>query len=367
MSALKSRIIKSIQSEGPLSLSSYMAACLLDPVHGFYPTRDPLGEDGDFITAPEISQMFGEMLGLWCVQVWRDMGSPNPFSLVELGPGRGVMMQDILRASRIDPGFAAACDVYLLEASPALQAVQGRTLAGAPCPVKWADRIEDVPLQHTIILGNEFLDCLPIKQFIRKDGVWHERMVTIDPDDESKLIFGISPAPYPHADDIAHFPEQAKDGDLAEYCPGLAQIADQVHRLLGLYSGAALFIDYAPPSFEFGDTLQAIKAHIKVDPLDSPGDADLTARVDLEHLVRLARGRALKTYGIQTQAGLLARMGIELRAQALAKSKPEQSDILSRQLARLTDAEQMGQLFKAVCLQSTGLPVPPGFEGLHHD
>lgn len=360
MTPLKQRIITRIQAEGPMSVAAYMAACLFDPTHGFYPTRDPLGAEGDFITAPEISQMFGEMIGLWCVQSWMDMGQPQTINLIELGPGRGVMMNDILRAARIAPKFIKAARVTLIEASAALQAVQGQTLANSPCPVTWADGLEKSPRGAALIIGNEFLDCLPIRQFVRKNGAWHERLINIDPDDETGLIFGLSELPYAH-DDVAHFP-QSEDGALCELCPALAQITDHVKLRVGESAVRALFIDYGPAQTQIGDTLQAIKRHTKVDPLSEPGEADLTARVDFGHLFELAAAAKLHVAHAVTQAHFLTAMGIEMRALNLSKAKPEAAPKIARQLARLTDSDQMGTLFKAIAFQNYGLPPIVGLE-----
>ncbi|MEE9348113.1 MAG: SAM-dependent methyltransferase [Robiginitomaculum sp.] len=359
MGDLKPRLIKRITAEGPMSIASFMAASLFDPVDGFYPTRDPLGADGDFITAPEISQMFGEMIGLWCVQSWRDMGSPPSFNLIELGPGRGVMMSDILRAARIAPDFLMACSVTLIEASPALEMVQAQTLASAPCMVNWVSDLTKATCGPSLIIGNEFLDCLPIRQFILQKDKWHERVVTIDPDNDAALIFAIDPTEQKGVD-LSAF-AMAKPGDLAEICPGAEQIIDEVAARFSRDKGRALFIDYGPSESEIGDTLQALKAHKKVGPLNSPGNADLTARVDFGALKASAAAVKLPVFGPITQAQFLGAMGIEARAQKLANSHPKSSDILARQFSRLTAENEMGALFKAICLQSSGLSDPIGF------
>lgn len=361
MSPLKTRLITRIKAEGPMSVASFMAASLFDATHGFYPTRDPLGADGDFITAPEISQMFGEMIGLWCVQSWRDMGRPSPFHLIELGPGRGIMMLDMLRAANVDPAFIRAARVTLIEASPALEAVQGQTLAASPCPISWAGSLAQAPEGPCLIIGNEFLDCLPIRQFIRKREEWHERVVAIDPEDETALIFAVSPTPET-LEDFTIFSD-ASEGDLVEICPGLAQITDTLAERFTEHAGRALFIDYGPADSEVGDTLQALKAHTKVDPLDEPGEADLTARVDFSALIASAYSNGVLPFGTQTQGTFLTSLGIEARAARLASGVSEDAKAkLARQLHRLTHAEQMGELFKAVCLQSQGLALPAGFE-----
>jgi len=360
MSPLKTRLLKRIAAEGPMNIASFMGAALFDPTDGFYPTRDPLGADGDFITAPEISQMFGEMIGLWCVQSWRDMGRPDRIQLIELGPGRGIMMSDILRAAKVDKAFLRAVNVTLIEASPALEMVQGQTLTGAPCPVSWAGSIADAPLGPSLIIGNEFLDCLPIRQFVKKDGAFFERVVAIDPNDKDALIFALSPAPDKYEDFNAY--EDAEDGALVEICPGIPQFIDDLTERFTGYAGRALMIDYGPARSETGDSLQALKKHTKADPLAEPGDADLTARVDFEVLAREGNYGGLAVFGPLPQAEFLRALGLEARAALLTRSAPGRADVLARQTARLTADDQMGQLFKAICLQSNGLPDPPGFE-----
>ncbi|MDB2438171.1 SAM-dependent methyltransferase [Hellea sp.] len=362
---LKERLIAKIKAEGPLSVAEYITICLLDPVHGYYPTRDPLGSDGDFITAPEISQMFGEVIGLWCIQSWQDMGRPETVQLIELGPGRGIMMSDILRAAQLDKGFLAAVHVTLVEASPALEAVQAKTLGDIPCPISWAASLDKAPKGPTIIIGNEFLDCLPIRQFIQKDrfagrGGWQERMVALD---GKTLRFGVSPAVISEGlqATLPEAQEDAKNEDLLEICPANAQIVDQIKQRFEADSGRALFIDYGPEETEFGDTLQALKRHEKVGVFSDPGNTDLTARVDFGALVELAKAAMLPVTTAVPQREFLSKLGLEMRAVALSRAKPESKDKIARQLHRLTASDEMGELFKAICFQSEGLGLPLGF------
>jgi len=368
MSQLKTRLIERIKSQGPISVAEYMTLCLLDPVNGYYPTRDPLGSDGDFITAPEISQMFGELLGLWAVQSWQDMNRPQSVHLVELGPGRGIMMSDMLRAAQLDPNFLKAVRVTLIEASAALEAVQAKTLADSPVPVNWIKELSALPDGPAIIIGNEFLDCLPVRQFIQKDpfaGVqgWHERLVTISPEDENTLMFTASP------DQISEIvqrslPEGQKDArvdDLLEISPAATQILDHLKDRFSENIGRALFIDYGPEVTEFGDTLQALKRHEKVGVFSDPGNTDLTTRVDFGALVETAKAIELDGAGPVTQREFLSKLGLELRAVALTRAKPDAKEKITRQLHRLTDSSEMGELFKAICFQSPGLSVPLGF------
>ena len=358
MGNLKARLLARIDREGPINIAAYMSACLFDPVDGFYPTRDPLGSEGDFITAPEISQMFGELIGIFALQSWRDMGRPETVQLVELGPGRGIMMSDMMRAAHMDADFVRAVNITMIEASPALEAVQAKNLAACPAPVTWARALSNVGPGPSIIVGNEFLDCLPIRQFIRHDGAWHERMVMRDPEDEGALIYGRS-ATNEAGLDLSAF-DGAQDGDLAEYNPGLTQICAQLHDRFASHAGRALLIDYGPAISEVGDTVQAISRHQKVDPLAAPGEADLTARVDFGALSRAAREQGVDSYGPVTQAQFLEAMGIELRAAKLAQQSERHKPIIARQLHRLMDEHAMGSLFKVMALQSHGLPKPIG-------
>ena len=351
--ALHARIVQRIRETGPLSVAEYMTLCLLDPVDGYYPTRDPLGVDGDFVTAPEISQMFGEALGLWVIQCWHDLGRPDAFNLVELGPGRGVMMADMLRAMRLDAGCFAAARVVLVEASAALQAVQAKTLGPSGARVSWAARLEAVDDAPTVVIGNEFLDCLPVRQFVRANGAWCERRVGVE---DGRLRFEMDGRPAPdHL--TAHLPP-AEDGALLEVCPAAAQIVDHLRERFEASPGRALFIDYGPAETEFADTLQAVKNHEKVGVFDAPGDTDLTARVDFGALKRLALRAGLRADGPLPQNQLLRCLGVEQRAVGLLRANPEAKAKVMRQLHRLLEDAEMGTLFKAIVLSPPGLPEP---------
>jgi len=363
---LAKRIKAYIQETGPISVAEYISLCLLDPKDGFYPTRDPLGSEGDFITAPEISQMFGEVLGLWVIQSWMDIGSPARFSLVELGPGRGIMMSDMLRSLARAPDCLKAVNIYLVEASAALEAVQGKTLGAAPCPIRWVKDLSALPDDPSLIIGNEFLDCLPIRQYVQMDPFakekgWQERLIGLDEDDQFRYqIASETIAPH-HQDLLPIDHEQARKEELIEISPAYAQIMDQLKTLFTAHPGRALFIDYGPEVTEFGDTLQAIKRHEKIGVFDMPGESDLTARVDFSAIAELTQKAGLDHSAIITQSELLSKLGIEMRAVTLTRNKPEAKPKLIRQLHRLMDSEQMGQLFKAICISAIGLPTPLGF------
>lgn len=353
------RLRDRIRQTGPMSIAAFMTEALFDPRDGYYATKDPIGAGADFITAPEISQMFGELMGLWAAQSWMDMGKPAAFQLVELGPGRGTMMADALRAARTVPGFMEAAQVVLIEASAALKAVQAQTLGPTGAQIRWVDRLESVPPGPAIVLGNEFLDCLPVRQAIRRGDDWHERMIGLDAD--AAFVFVLGP---PLGADANLIPDRLRDApedSLVELRPGDRQVVDALAARFADAPGRALFIDYGPATSETGDTLQAVKAHKKVPPLEAPGTADLTARVDFESLAAAARATGLAVSGPVTQGDFLIGLGLEARAAALCQAAPDKRAVFARQVWRLTDPEQMGTLFKLVCLDADGLPAPPGF------
>lgn len=366
MSRLKERLIERIQAQGPLTVAEYMALCLLDPVDGYYPTRDPLGKEGDFITAPEISQMFGELLGLWALQSWIDMGKPAKVQLVEMGPGRGIMMADMLRAAQLDKDFIKAVNVTLIEASSALEAVQAKTLANAPCPVSWTTDLAEVEAGAIIIVGNEFLDCLPVRQFVQKDRFagragWQERVVGYI---DGQLQYALSPVPLSEVLQASLPAEQseAKNDELLEVSPSVAQVLEQISARFMQSAGRALFIDYGPAQTEFGDSLQALKRHKKVGVFSDPGNTDLTARVDFSAFIQAARAVDMAVTKPAEQREFLSKLGLEMRAMTLARAVPDSKAKIGRQLHRLTDSEEMGALFKAIAVQSGGLDLPLGFK-----
>ncbi len=359
--SLAGRLRQRIREQGPLSTGTFIAEALFDPREGFYATKDPIGAGEDFITAPEVSQMFGELIGLWLAQAWQGMGAPEPVQLVELGPGRGTMMKDILRAARAVPGFAKALNVTLVEISPALINVQAQMLDKAPCPVHWRAALQQAPKGPALVIGNEFLDCLPVRQLVRQDGRWHERLVDCDQDGGFGFVLDPAPASAALLSLISPALREAQEGALVEVRPAIAALADELATRFAAAPGQALFIDYGPAKSETGDSLQAIRAHQKVDPLAAPGSADLTTRVDFEELARAARQAGLQVFGPVPQGQWLQRLGLEYRAAALVRQHPQQKRTLARQVHRLTDAHEMGALFKVIAIAAPGLPQPDGF------
>ncbi len=347
-----------IRAEGPLTLAQYMAAALNHPTSGYYRTQNPLGRAGDFITAPEISQVFGELVGLWCLQSWIDLGSPSSFKLVELGPGRGTLMADLLRAARLQPSFLSAAEIHFVETSIPLRAQQQAALPAA-VNATWHDRFEEIPAGPFILIANEFFDCLPIRQFIRKGQNWHEQCVALTQD--GALCFVLSPSPIPD-EGILNPGPHARQGAVKEICTPAQNLVHTIsHRLVG-NEGRALIIDYGYVEPGTGDTLQALRHHAPCNVLETPGEVDLTAHVDFSALAASAKNAGATVAGPVNQGEFLQTLGIESRANALRQkaSARQRQDIDSATL-RLTASNQMGGLFKALCLSSADLPPPPGF------
>jgi len=351
--SLRDILIAQIHAQGPMRLDDYMSTCLLHPKHGYYTTATPFGAAGDFITAPEISQMFGELIGLTLAQAWLDQGAPDRFSLAELGPGRGTLMADALRAASRVAGFTKAAQIVLLEASPALRTVQAETLKGhAP---HWIDSISDLPEQPTYLIANEFFDALPIRQFVRDGTRWRERQVGVA---DGTLVFGLGPAqPQPA---LAHRMEDTCDGDLIEDCAGAAPVMSTLCARIAAHGGAAIVFDYGDWR-TLSDTLQAVQDHAPTDPLAAPGHADLTAHVDFEAL--LSAVPPCIPSRITPQGVFLERLGITARAQTLAAKLG--GEALETHIAahrRLTHPQEMGNLFKTFGIVPEGAPMLAGLE-----
>jgi SAM-dependent MidA family methyltransferase len=329
-----------------------MTACLHDPDFGYYATRPALGLAGDFVTAPLVSQMFGELLGVWAASTWELMGRPRGFRLVEMGPGDGTLMSDVLRAVRHAPGFLEAADLWLVEVSEPLKALQRERLGKAP---RWAASLAEVPDGEPIVLiANELLDCLPARQFVRTAAGWAEQVVGLDR--AGALTFGLANTP------VASLLPDAAVGQVYEQSAAQAALGSEIGHRIARDGGAALLIDYGRAKPGFGDTLQALRRHEKVDPLARPGEADLTIHVDFPAVMEAARAEGAEA-AILTQTELLARLGIGERAEALVRARPERSATLGRQLHRLIGADEMGELFKACAIFEPGQP-PPAFEDL---
>jgi NADH dehydrogenase [ubiquinone] 1 alpha subcomplex assembly factor 7 len=359
-SALGDKIARRIRNGGPLSLAAYMAIALHDPDLGYYATRRPLGAAGDFVTAPEISQVFGELIGLWCALVWEQIGRPDLVILAELGPGSGVLADDLLRAAGAVPELRRALRLYLVEASPVLRGEQERRLAYAD-PV-WLTRFDELPAGPMLIVANEFLDALPIRQLVRGHREWSERMVALDRDDRLVFADGLeSPAlSLLVPDDVRN---TARPGAVFEFCPQALALSAVLGARLEHDPGAALFIDYGDFPSRAGSTLRAISHHGPVDALVSPGSADLSAHVDFAAFAQAARTAGASAHGPVSQGRFLGTLGAGARLAALLqRATADQRQRLESGVVRLLDPAQMGDLFKAVALVSPWVPTPFGFE-----
>ena len=358
---LKLRLAREIALTGPMTVADYVLRCLHDPHGGYYATRPALGEGGDFITAPLVRQMFGELLGRWVAETWSRLGAPERFRLVEVGPGDGTLMEDALRAmsqaSRALPGLLDACDLVLIEPSRPLRDLQARRLAGAAITPRWVSSLAALDVDAPVILiANEVLDCMPARQFVRTDDGWAERRVGVTED--SELMFGlVGVAGEFNAPDL-----EIAAGQTWEISEQQAAFGRDLGRLIGEASGAALLIDYGRDRPEPGDTLQALKRHQKVDPLAESGEADLTQWADFPIVLEAAVRSGADVTGCRTQGDFLRALGIAARAERLKAARPASADVIQRQLERLTAPDQMGDLFKAAAVFSPRTLSVPGFE-----
>ena len=369
MRRLADLLRRRIAREGPISLSDFMAAAMMDPEEGYYTTHDPFGSRGDFVTAPEVSQMFGELIGLWAVAQWQAIGMPRPFALIELGPGRGTLMADALRAARVSPPFLEALELRLVEASPTLEGLQRERIgsAGPDVSATWHRSLGNVPDEPMILIANEFFDALPIKQFQMTDRGWAERLVGLAANSED-FTFVLGPPSPLNALRLPEGLRQAVPGDKAEVSSAAMAAAAEIGRRLADSPGAALIIDYGQPQSTHAWTLQAVSKHRGQDPLLDPGEADLTAYVDFETIATSAREAGAETFGPIGQGPFLKALGIDARAERLAQTAlPEQRKAIDSALKRLIGHEEMGTHFKVLALTHRGAEAPAGFEGNHED
>jgi NADH dehydrogenase [ubiquinone] 1 alpha subcomplex assembly factor 7 len=360
-SALGQRLARRIAITGPISIAEFMAEALCHPTLGYYRRVMPIGAAGDFITAPEVSQMFGELVGAWLAERWQAIGRPSPVRLVELGPGRGTLMADALRITRGVSGFHPALDHHLVEIDAPLRATQEASL-GIHKPT-WHESFEDVPDGPLLLVANEFFDALPVRQLEKTAHGWNERMIGLAPDGET-LAFALSPGPSPFA---RLLPAALRDGapepgTIAELSTAAIDLASRIAARLARNGGWALIVDYGRDASTAGATLQALRGHQPVDPLDRPGETDLTAHVDFGALAEAARQSGARVFGPTDQGTFLARLGIGRRAEALkAHASGEQRAAIDAALARLIAPEQMGTLFRVLAVGDDRSPAPAGF------
>jgi SAM-dependent MidA family methyltransferase len=361
--SLAARLHAYIAENGPLTVEAFMQACLSDAASGAYTSRQPIGGAGDFITAPEISQIFGELIGLWSVSVWQSMGAPRAVTVAELGPGRGSLMADALRAWRAVPAFLDVISVALIETSPVMVAAQRSALREARVPVSWYATLDELPDGPLIVLANEFIDALPIRQFIYRDGTWLERLIASDGSggfcftEGNRLALG---------DQGSDLPDEAPDGSILEMRPAARTLLYELARRAAVAPLAVLIIDYGHDEAGFGDTLQAVRGHRFAATLADPGSADLSAHVDFAELKRRASALGLKPYGPVPQGEFLLKLGLgERRNRLLQRATPAQAEAIASGASRLVDPKQMGILFKALALTGADRPPPPPFGPQH--
>jgi NADH dehydrogenase [ubiquinone] 1 alpha subcomplex assembly factor 7 len=360
-SPLEAEIRRLIAVAGPMPVADYMRLCLTHPQYGYYLTHEPIGAAGDFITAPEISQMFGEIIGLWMAAVWKQMGAPENVRVVELGPGRGTLMADAVRAVQIVKDFRKALVVHLVEISPKMREAQRRRLEGSGVPILWHPTLADVPGGPTIIVANEFIDALPIHQAVQQADGWHERVVETAPD--GKLAIGVAHDPLPHFDaTLPRALRKSPEGSIYEWRPDT--VALELGRRVRA-DGVLLVIDYGHAPQGLGETLQAVAGHAFTDPLAAPGEADITAHVDFAALAQSAEIIGACAHGPVSQRDFLRQLGIDKRAAALkSRAPPEKAPEIDSALARLTEAgpKGMGDLFKVLAIADPKFGPLPGFE-----
>lgn len=359
MNALKQRIASLIAASGPMSVSDYMALCLFDPGHGYYTTREPFGAQGDFTTAPEISQMFGELTAVWLYSAWQAAGRPAHPTLAEIGPGRGTLMKDMLRVlQRLDPTFVADASVALIETSPRLRGVQKQTLAASGFDIRWHENVATLPEAPLFIVGNELFDAIPTRQFVKLGTDWRERVVATN--EVGELVFAAGPATF----EAALLPADAAAaaaGSIFEFAPARTATMEAIAERIASHGGAGLFFDYGHLSPGLGDTLQALRSHRYDDVLASPGEADLTSHVDFSALATAARCHGLDAH-LATQGEFLLAMGLLERAGNLgAKADETAREKIRAEVERLAGPEAMGTLFKVLAVAPRGTRIPfPG-------
>jgi SAM-dependent MidA family methyltransferase len=358
--SLAARLSARIARDGPLTVEEFMQACLSDEAAGVYASRQPIGGKGDFITSPEISQIFGELVGLWAVAAWQSMGEPSRVTIAELGPGRGTLMADASRAWRGVPKFLDSVSVALIETSPVMVEAQRKTLKDAGAQLCWCAALDVVPEGPLVVLANEFVDALPIRQFIRRGEAWCERLIASDGRGGFAFMDGEA------EDEDRHLPQAAPEGAILEIRPAAHGLMRELGRRAERAPLATLIIDYGHAESGFGDTLQAVRGHRFADVLADPGAADLSAHVDFADLKREAGAAGLKAHGPMPQGEFLLKLGLAARRERLLqRATPTQAEAIASGAARLVDPRQMGALFKALALTSAGLAPPPPFGHQH--
>ncbi|WP_088348537.1 MULTISPECIES: SAM-dependent methyltransferase [Rhodomicrobium] len=347
-----------LAERGPMSVGDYMAWCLTGSEAAYYRSGNPIGASGDFVTAPEVSQIFGELIAIWAYTVWQSMGMPRPFNLAELGPGRGTLMQDALRAARAMPGFIDAAQIHLVETSEALRAKQQQVLS-AFCAPNWHQTVQAVPHEPLIVIANEFFDALPVEQHVFEKGSWHRRVVSLNA--AGRPAFSTGRLAVPPVELMP--PEPPREGDILEHRPSASALIAEFGRRAQSAPVAVLVADYGYERRDYGDTLQAVRTHGYANPLEAPGETDLSAHVNFAELTHAAESAGLNVWGPMPQSEFLLSLGLEARLRVLmSAARGEQRSALFLGARRLVDPFQMGNLFKVMAMTSRDLPPPAPFE-----
>ncbi|MBX2804694.1 MAG: SAM-dependent methyltransferase [Hyphomicrobiales bacterium] len=350
-------LTKILSEKGSISVADYMALCLTAGGVGYYRNGNPIGASGDFVTAPEVSQIFGELIGVWVMIVWEGMGRPQNFILAELGPGRGTLMQDVMRATRAKPEFRQAAHIHLVETSTSLREAQGKTLRSV-CRPEWHESFTALPEAPAIIVANEFFDALPTEQYVFHGDSWYKRVLMLD--DNDRPVFTAGRLAVPPVEILPdHLPNE---GDILEHCPAAVDLVSEIGSRGKRAPCALLITDYGYDNRDFGDTLQAVSAHNYVDPIQPPGTVDLSTHVNFAELRTSAREAGLTPTSVLPQNEFLMALGLEQRLRRLmTNADEEQRAALFLGARRLVDPFQMGSLFKAMAITSAHLPPPPPF------
>jgi SAM-dependent MidA family methyltransferase len=351
MTPLGERLVRLIAASGPIGVGDFMAACLFDPQHGYYTTREPFGREGDFVTAPEVSQMFGELVAVRLLQAWQAAGNPLPATIAEIGPGRGTLMKDIVRTlRRLAPDLASAADFALVEASPRLAAVQEETLRGSGPAYAWHATVDTLPRRPLFIAGNEIFDALPFRQFVRTDQGWVERAVGIGEDGAFRFVPGTSALPL---DALPQKLRDAANGSIFEIAPAREALMSKIAEHIAMHGGAGIFFDYGHLAPSAGDTFQAVRRHCSEDVFANPGEADLTSHVDFAALAAVASAHGLAVQAT-TQGEFLLAMGLLERAGSLGRAADDGGRaLIVAAVERLAGPDQMGELFKVLIIRSS--------------
>lgn len=364
MTPVEQHLERLIRINGPLTVAQYTTEVLYHPRFGYYTGRNPIGRLGDFVTSPEISQIFGELIGLWMADRWHALGRPAPVTIVEMGPGQGTLMKDLVRALKVVPNFLRSSSIHLIEISPELEKQQRSVLEGIPVDVFWHKDIATVPHQPCFLIANEFFDALPIHQFVRTKDGWRERLIAWD---AGSLVPVLSSGPTPTMGLLDQAPQRWDHAEIAEVSPASLAIAAKIGQRLAEQGGAGLIVDYGDQLTEQngelrGLTWQAVKNHQKHDPLETPGTADLTAHVDFKQVSEVIEQAGAKVFGPVEQGSFLVELGLDTRTETLCDRAPEAvQGVIRSGAARLADKQQMGALFKVLAVCEPNATLPPGF------